>query len=59
MVEQLLLKGYQVNVFDIRQTFDNDKVKFFVGDLCKIEVSFCAPCTLFQNNKDEALWISV
>jgi len=39
MVEQLLSKGFKVNVFDIRQTFDNNKVKFFVGDLCKVEVS--------------------
>ena len=39
MVEQLLEKGYQVNVFDIRKSFDDDRVKFFVGDLCKKEVS--------------------
>ncbi|ELV10939.1 sterol-4-alpha-carboxylate 3-dehydrogenase, decarboxylating [Tupaia chinensis] len=34
MVEQLLARGYAVNVFDIRQGFDNPQVKFFLGDLC-------------------------
>uniref|UniRef100_F6PGP3 Sterol-4-alpha-carboxylate 3-dehydrogenase, decarboxylating n=1 Tax=Ornithorhynchus anatinus TaxID=9258 RepID=F6PGP3_ORNAN len=34
MVEQLLARGYAVNVFDIRQGFDNPQVQFFVGDLC-------------------------
>ncbi|XP_006874844.1 PREDICTED: sterol-4-alpha-carboxylate 3-dehydrogenase, decarboxylating [Chrysochloris asiatica] len=34
MVEHLLAKGYQVNVFDIRQGFNNPQVQFFLGDLC-------------------------
>ncbi|XP_072482434.1 sterol-4-alpha-carboxylate 3-dehydrogenase, decarboxylating isoform X2 [Notamacropus eugenii] len=34
LVEQLLARGYAVNVFDIRQGFKNPKVKFFLGDLC-------------------------
>ncbi|KAM7225324.1 hypothetical protein CapIbe_023301 [Capra ibex] len=34
MVEQLLARGYAVNVFDIRQGFDNPRVQFFLGDLC-------------------------
>ncbi|XP_076418769.1 sterol-4-alpha-carboxylate 3-dehydrogenase, decarboxylating isoform X3 [Peromyscus maniculatus bairdii] len=34
MVEQLLARGYAVNVFDIRQGFDNPQVQFFIGDLC-------------------------
>ncbi|XP_072286115.1 sterol-4-alpha-carboxylate 3-dehydrogenase, decarboxylating [Pyxicephalus adspersus] len=34
MVERLLDKGYTVNVFDIRQGFENDRVQFFIGDLC-------------------------
>ena len=38
IVERLLEKGYAVQVFDIRSTFDNEQVKFFVGDLCKKEV---------------------
>ena len=38
MVEQLLERGYQVNVFDIKKTFDDDQVQFFTGDLCKKEV---------------------
>ena len=39
MVEQLLDKGYQVNVFDIRKSFEDDRVRFFIGDLCKKEVA--------------------
>lgn len=39
MVEKLLDRGYQVNVFDIRETFKDDRVKFFIGDLCNKEVS--------------------
>ena len=27
-----------MNVFDIRQSFDISDVKFFIGDLCKMEV---------------------
>ena len=38
LVEHLLERGYNVNVFDIKKTFDNDKVHFFTGDLCKKEV---------------------
>ncbi|XP_007121337.1 sterol-4-alpha-carboxylate 3-dehydrogenase, decarboxylating isoform X1 [Physeter macrocephalus] len=34
MVEQLLARGYAVNVFDIRQGFDDPRVQFFLGDLC-------------------------
>ncbi len=34
MVELLLNRGYQVNVFDIRVTFKDDRVTFFTGDLC-------------------------
>uniref|UniRef100_H2ZX98 Sterol-4-alpha-carboxylate 3-dehydrogenase, decarboxylating n=1 Tax=Latimeria chalumnae TaxID=7897 RepID=H2ZX98_LATCH len=34
MVESLLEKGYAVNVFDVRKGFENDKVHFFLGDLC-------------------------
>lgn len=34
MVEQLLERGYAVNVFDKRQGFDNPRVQFFLGDLC-------------------------
>ncbi|XP_023580797.1 sterol-4-alpha-carboxylate 3-dehydrogenase, decarboxylating [Trichechus manatus latirostris] len=34
MVEQLLATGYSVNVFDIRQDFENPQVQFFLGDLC-------------------------
>ncbi|KAM9128078.1 sterol-4-alpha-carboxylate 3-dehydrogenase, decarboxylating isoform 2-T2 [Pangshura tecta] len=34
MVEKLLEKGYTVNVFDIQKGFENDKVQFFLGDLC-------------------------
>ncbi|XP_055964701.1 sterol-4-alpha-carboxylate 3-dehydrogenase, decarboxylating [Sorex fumeus] len=34
LVEQLLAQGYTVNVFDVRQSFDNAQVQFFLGDLC-------------------------
>ncbi|KAI0208071.1 Sterol-4-alpha-carboxylate 3-dehydrogenase, decarboxylating [Lamellibrachia satsuma] len=37
IVEKLLEKGYGVHVFDIRTTFDDEQVAFFVGDLCKKE----------------------
>nr|XP_020666303.1 sterol-4-alpha-carboxylate 3-dehydrogenase, decarboxylating isoform X1 [Pogona vitticeps]XP_020666304.1 sterol-4-alpha-carboxylate 3-dehydrogenase, decarboxylating isoform X2 [Pogona vitticeps]XP_020666305.1 sterol-4-alpha-carboxylate 3-dehydrogenase, decarboxylating isoform X1 [Pogona vitticeps] len=37
MVEHLVGKGYTVNVFDIRKGFDNNKVQFFLGDLCRKE----------------------
>ncbi|RDD42492.1 Sterol-4-alpha-carboxylate 3-dehydrogenase, decarboxylating [Trichoplax sp. H2] len=37
LVTMLLERGYQVNVFDIRQSWDNPKVRFFTGNLCKIE----------------------
>lgn len=38
MVEQLLEKGYAVNVFDIQKRSENDRVQFFLGDLCDKEV---------------------
>ena len=44
MVEQLLERGYQVNVFDIRKTFDDDRAQFFIGDLCKKEVLGVCVC---------------
>ena len=37
-MEKLLERGYSVNVFDIRSTFDDERVSFFVGDLCNKEV---------------------
>ena len=39
IVDKLLEEKYKVQVFDIRITFDDERVKFFVGDLCKEEVS--------------------
>lgn len=38
MVEQLLARGYRVNVFDIQQSFESQQVTFFLGDLCDKEV---------------------
>ncbi|XP_078682662.1 sterol-4-alpha-carboxylate 3-dehydrogenase, decarboxylating-like [Branchiostoma floridae x Branchiostoma belcheri] len=35
IVERLLEEGYSVSVFDIAKTFEDDRVKFFVGDLCQ------------------------
>ena len=43
MVEQLLERGYHVNVFDIRTTFEEERVHFFTGDVCKREVSIPSP----------------
>ena len=39
LVEGLQEKGYTVNVFDIKKAFQDDQVKFFVGDLCSKEAS--------------------
>lgn len=44
MVEKLLDKGYSVNVFDIQKGFDNDRVQFFLGDLCNKEVQTTENC---------------
>ena len=41
LVEQLLARSYHVNVFDIKQTFEDEQVEFFVGDLFKKEVRKC------------------
>ena len=38
LCEQLLQRGYSVRAFDIRKTFDNDKISFLVGDLCNEKV---------------------
>ena len=40
IVEKLLERGYTVNVFDIRSTFDDERISFFVGDLCNKEVQY-------------------
>ncbi|XP_049623470.1 sterol-4-alpha-carboxylate 3-dehydrogenase, decarboxylating [Suncus etruscus] len=63
MVEQLLARGYSVNVFDVRQSFDNAQVKFFLGDLCNRQdlypalqgvstVFHCASPPPSSNNKE-------
>lgn len=63
MVEHLLARGFFVNVFDIRQSFDNPRVKFFIGDLCNRQdllpalkgvniVFHCASPPPSSNNKD-------
>lgn len=63
MVEQLLARGYTVNVFDIRQGFDNPQVQFFLGDLCNQQdlypalkgvntVFHCASPPPSSNNKE-------
>ena len=40
LAEGLLAKGYEVQVFDLRKTFDDDRIRFFTGDLCKKEVGW-------------------
>lgn len=63
MVEQLLTRGYTVNVFDVRQGFDNPHVRFFLGDLCSQQdlypalegvstVFHCASPSASSNNKE-------
>ncbi|XP_071951073.1 sterol-4-alpha-carboxylate 3-dehydrogenase, decarboxylating-like isoform X2 [Antedon mediterranea] len=37
LVERLVADGYIVKVFDVKQTFDNEAVQFYVGDLCQSE----------------------
>ncbi|XP_065181082.1 sterol-4-alpha-carboxylate 3-dehydrogenase, decarboxylating-like [Sycon ciliatum] len=37
IVEGLLDAGYDVNVFDIRRTFEDERITFFEGNLCKSE----------------------
>ncbi|XP_071425291.1 sterol-4-alpha-carboxylate 3-dehydrogenase, decarboxylating isoform X1 [Pithys albifrons albifrons] len=37
LVEQLLAKGYTVNVFDVHRGCQSDRVSFFLGDLCDKE----------------------
>ena len=38
IVEELLARGHSVCVFDLRTTFQNDRVTFFTGDLCNKKV---------------------
>ncbi|KAH0630975.1 hypothetical protein JD844_004413, partial [Phrynosoma platyrhinos] len=63
MVERLLEKGYTVNVFDIHKGFENNKVRFFLGNLCRKEdllpalqgvmlVFHCASPAPSSNNRD-------
>ncbi|XP_053129237.1 sterol-4-alpha-carboxylate 3-dehydrogenase, decarboxylating [Hemicordylus capensis] len=63
MVESLVEKGYSVNVFDIQKGFENSKVQFFLGDLCRKEdllpalqgvvmVFHCASPTPSSNNRE-------
>jgi len=39
IAEELLARGYEVIIFDIRATFENDKIDFFFGDLCEKRVN--------------------
>lgn len=54
MVEQLLARGYAVNVFDMRQGFDNPQVKFFVGDLCNQQVTDHPALLISPGSRGEA-----
>lgn len=49
LCERLLERGYTVRAFDIRKTFDDEHIKFFVGDLCNAEVrkSLLTQCTVY------------
>lgn len=41
LAEALLEQGYSVKVFDLHQTFHDDQIQFFVGNLCNKQVSPC------------------
>ncbi|ESO89403.1 hypothetical protein LOTGIDRAFT_125131, partial [Lottia gigantea] len=62
LLEKLLERGYEVQAFDVRKSFDDDRIKVFVGDLCKKEellpalqdvdiVFHCATPAPLSNNK--------
>ncbi|GFN83794.1 sterol-4-alpha-carboxylate 3-dehydrogenase, decarboxylating [Plakobranchus ocellatus] len=62
LCEELIQRQWMVQVFDLRQTFENSKIKFFVGDLCNKEdlkpalegvhcVFHCASPAPLSNNK--------
>ncbi|XP_059144032.1 sterol-4-alpha-carboxylate 3-dehydrogenase, decarboxylating-like [Physella acuta] len=62
LCEVLLERGWIVQVFDIRKTFEDSRIQFFVGDLCKKEdlkpalegvycVFHCASPAPLSNNK--------
>jgi sterol-4alpha-carboxylate 3-dehydrogenase (decarboxylating) len=38
LVEKLLLAGHTVSVFDLRATFNDERLTFFTGDLCRKQV---------------------
>uniref|UniRef100_A0A8C4QNH3 Sterol-4-alpha-carboxylate 3-dehydrogenase, decarboxylating n=1 Tax=Eptatretus burgeri TaxID=7764 RepID=A0A8C4QNH3_EPTBU len=42
LVEGLLLRDYVVRVFDLRQSFHDDRVTFFLGDLCEKQALIAA-----------------
>ncbi|XP_003461426.2 sterol-4-alpha-carboxylate 3-dehydrogenase, decarboxylating [Cavia porcellus] len=63
LVRQLLARGYSVNVFDIREGFNDARVHFFLGDLCSQQDLFpalegvstvfhCASPSPSSNNKE-------
>lgn len=63
LVEKLLEKRYIVSVFDVRDTFADDRVKFHVGDLCNKKellpaledvgiVFHCATPSPLSNNRE-------
>lgn len=62
LCEHLLERGYTVRVFDIRKTFENEKIAFVTGDLCNeddlrqalegVEIVFhCASPSPLSNNR--------
>lgn len=51
LVEGLITKGYDVRVFDMKQSFEDKRLQFFVGDLCNKEVrSFLLEKLVLHNN---------
>lgn len=58
IVDELLKENKKVRVFDIRKTFDNDKVEFFVGDIRKLEdliPAFTGVTTVVRSNEMDSI----
>ena len=51
IVHELLAAGHSVSVFDLRTTFQDDRVTFFTGDLCNKEVY--AVIVIVMHNDDD------
>lgn len=53
-MEQLLVRGYLVSVFDIQQSYELPGVTFHLGDLCNKQVSL-STCKSTLNGEADLL----